>query len=429
MAVHDDAIDGAKPLGSQRELSLLSLLELSNELNVLRDLYEIVDVALYNMMGHFGSARAALWVMPDDASQDAVLLRSQGIPDAIARGVGAVWSQWLSKHGDALSSPVTIEELTEAGLPGLDLARQSGIQLLAPITARRRLVGFIALGKRVGGSAFHELDREVLEASLNLLGTAIENTNVYNRSMENNRRLRIANEKLQELDRLKSEFFRNLNHELRTPLTVMHAYLDSLIGGEDAGSQRREHLAVVREQAVKLSGMILNLLDYSKLMDEALKISTARQDVVAVLREYYEQRRPGITADLREFRFSAGSNTPLAFFEKGRLLQIVDCLVDNAVKFTAQGAVIHLRIEGERDESGDWVRIDVEDDGPGIPSDRVPFVFDSFRQGDGSATRTQGGMGLGLAVARQLAEKMKGRLDVRSEMGRGTVFSLRVPAA
>jgi signal transduction histidine kinase len=426
--VNEGATDNERPLESQRELSLLSLLELSNELNLLRDLYEIVDVALFNMMGHFGSARAALWVMPEDSSQEAVLLRSQGIPDAIARGVGAVWSRWLSANPDALSAPVLIDELASAGLPGLDLARQSDIQLLAPIAARRRLVGFIALGKRVGGSAFLKLDREVLEASLNLLGTAMENTNVYNRSIENNRRLRLANEKLQELDRLKSEFFRNLNHELRTPLTVMHAYLDSLIGGEEPQSQRREHLSVVREQAVKLSGMILNLLDYSKLMDEKSKISTARQDAVAVVREYYEQRRPGITADLRELRFSAASGVPFALFERGRLLQIVDCLVDNAIKFTAQGAVIHLRIEADTDGAADWVRIDVEDDGPGIPPDRVAFVFDSFRQGDGSATRVQGGMGLGLAVARQLAEKMDGRLDVRSEMGRGTVFSLRMPA-
>jgi len=419
----------SRPLESQRELSLLALLELSNELNVLRDLYEIVDVALYNMMGHLASARAALWVMPEDSTQDAVLLRSQGIPEPIARGLGAVWSRWLSVHVDTLQAPVAIADLTAAGVPGVDLAEQNGVQLLAPISVRRRLVGFIALGKRVGGKEFSALDREVLKASLHLLGTAIENTTVYNRSVENNRRLRIANEKLHELDRLKSDFLRNLNHELRTPLTVMQAYLDSVIGREEPGTQRNAHLVVVREQALKLSGMILNLLDYSKLMDDSAQIATRRQDIAHILREFHEERRPGITSGLRDFRFSSSSDEMFALFEEGRLLQVVDCLIDNAVKFTPQGSVIHIRIDAESSGDREWIRVNVEDDGPGIPTDRIPFVFDSFRQGDGSETRSQGGMGLGLAFAKQLAEKMAGGLDVRSEVGRGTVFSLRLPAA
>ena len=413
-----------------RELSLLSFLELSNELNALRDVYEIAEVALFNLMGHFGSARGAVWVLPEDSSQDAVLVRSQGIPEPVARAIGAVWTRWLLEKTSGDHEPILVSDLRKiVTVPGLDLAEKNGISMFAPITAQRRLVGVVALGHRVGGGEFGALDREVLEASLNLLGVALENTNLYNRMQENNRRLRNANEKLHGLDRLKSEFIRNMNHELRTPLTIMNAYLDSMLGGDGDVATTKEHLTVVKDHAQKLEGMLLNLLDYSKLMDDRLEMAPERGDVGNVIAKYYEDRRPGISADLREFRYSAASDVPPALFERERLIQIVDSLVDNALKFTPQGSQIHLRVESDHDEGRDWVRVDVEDDGPGIPDERLPHIFDSFRQGDGSETRQKGGMGLGLAFARTLAERMDGRLDVESQIGKGTVFSLRLPAA
>ena len=107
--------------------------------------------------------------------------------------------------------------------------------------------------------------------------------------------------------------------------------------------------------------------------------------------------------------------------------ECVEALVDNAVKYTPQGSHIHLRIDSEERDETTWFAVRVEDDGPGIPADRLIRIFESFVQGDGSVTREVGGMGLGLSLARSLAEKMQGRLDVTSEIGRGTTFTLLLP--
>jgi signal transduction histidine kinase len=408
---------------------MLSFLELSQELNVRMDLYEIADAALYNLLGHFGCSRGAFWVLPENAGRDPVLVRSQGIPEAAARALGCLWVRWFTNRPGGLLEPVLLSDVKDLpGAPPLDLAEESGIAMFAPVTARRSCLGLVALGRRVSGQGFHALDREILVGSLNLLGVSVDNTNLYNRAVENNRQLRKANEQLQELDRLKSEFLRNMNHELRTPLTIIIAYLDSVLGAEPQG-HRRDHLLVIAEQTQKLHGLLLNLLDFGQLLENRLAIELTRGDVREAIAAFYEDRRPGITADLREFRFSAASGPAIALFDRGRLLQIVERLVENAVKFTPRGSHIHLRVDSVTRDGADWIRVDVADDGPGIAADRLAFIFDSFRQGDGSETRVHGGLGMGLAFAQRLAEKLNGRLEVESELGKGSTFSLYLPAA
>jgi signal transduction histidine kinase len=109
------------------------------------------------------------------------------------------------------------------------------------------------------------------------------------------------------------------------------------------------------------------------------------------------------------------------------MLQVVDAHVDNAVKFTPEGSRIDLSVTTAEREGRRWIRVDVADDGPGIATDHMSVLFESFSQVDGSATRKVGGMGLGLAVARQLAERMDGALTAASKPGQGSVFCLYLP--
>ena len=427
-------IDERAPLGpaergartsSAREFSLLSMLELSNEISASSDLYEIADVALFNLMGQFGCARAAIW-MNGGVGHEAVLLRAHGLTPQVAKAVGNVWMKWLFGRPGGEMEPVLTSDLRELTMPGLSLAEDNGLAVFVPIAVRKKRIGLLALGTRVSGATFSVRDLEMLSASLNFVGISIENTTMYNRMLESNRSLRLANEQLLELDRLKSEFFRNLNHELRTPLTVMSAYLDSLMMAE-TDDPKRNQLQTVKDEAQKLEGMMLNLLDFGKLMGEGLDVDLQLGDVGHPLRAWVEDRRPGVTAELRELQYSQASELPPALYDRRRLLQIVDCLVGNAVKFCPPGSKIHVRVEPETKDGTEWVRVGVGDDGPGIPEDRLPHIWDSFRQGDGSETRKHGGMGVGLAFARRLAGELRGQLDVETELGRGTTFSLRLP--
>lgn len=406
---------------ARRELTVRSLVELSDALNTNTDPFEIADVAQFNLMGQYGCSKAALWLVPADRT-GAVLLRSYGIPPGLGRAIGAIWLEWLKKN--EVREAMLVEELKKVGsVPGVDLAEEADIALLAPVTAHGKLIGAIALGPRVSGAPFSHRDLHALHGSLNFIGIALENASFANQMTENNRRLRIANEQLQELDALKSDFLRNLNHELRTPLTVISGYVDSLLMADSLTPEvRTDHLKALRLQTSQLEVMVMRLLDFGKLRDDALEADVRPTDLVAVLRAYCSERRPGIAADLRDLRFSHAADIPVALADRMWVLRVVEALVDNAVKFCPGGSRIHVRVEAEKNR----VRVDVIDDGPGIPPDQVDHIWESFRQGDGSATRPQTGVGMGLPFARELCEKMGGSLDVTTELGEGTTFSARL---
>jgi len=421
-------LDPAEALrvAARREHELLAISELSRELTVGLDLYALADLVLLNLMGQLGASRAALWLLPDGAERRPVLLRSHGVSRRMADALGATVApdalHALGEERRILGSREFSERLHPATVT---LARREGIELLAPLSSRGETLGLVALGPAAGGASYGSVELDALQASLGMIGVALQNATLYNRLLENNRQLRMANEELTDLDRLKSEFLRNLNHELRTPLTVIIAYLSSV---EDQGGLPdtvREFTGVCLEESKKLKAMLENLLDFGAATRGALPLDVRRADLSLALRAYFEERLPGVTEGLREFVFEAPEGPLEAMFDRHRALQIVEALVENATKFTPSGTRITLRLRVD----GAMADVEVEDDGPGIPPERLTHIFGSFRQGDGSPTREVGGLGLGLAFALELAHRMKGRLTASSELGRGSLFRLSLPRA
>jgi signal transduction histidine kinase len=194
-------------------------------------------------------------------------------------------------------------------------------------------------------------------------------------------------------------------------------------------AKTREFLNVCLGESLKLKGLFESLLDFSEITADRLRMKLERGVVAEVLRPYCEERVPGISEGMRELTLSVAADVPEAQFDRHRLIQIVDLLVDNAVKFTPRGTHIDIRVHRQTDAGREWIAVEVCDDGPGIPPESVATLFQLFRQGDGSLTRRVGGLGLGLSFARELAEKMGGRLDVDSELGSGSVFRLMLAIA
>lgn len=417
-------------LVARREHELLALSELSQELTISLDLYGVADLVLFNLMGQLGTARAALWLISEHGRGVPVLLRSHGIDRRTASALGTACSAWLLERFGGEQRIVLATEMVEPSAHAASLlVRRESIALFAPILSRGELLGFLAIGPRVGAGAYGAVELQVLQTSLGMVGVALQNTKLYNRLLENNRQLRLANENLMELDRLKSEFLSNVNHELRTPLTVVIASLQILLEQDNPDPQAAEFLSAALGEANKLKGSLENLLDFSDLRRNGVQFHFETGDVAALLRGYYEGRLPGVTQGLRELTFRAAPELPPARFDRHRFLQVIDALVDNAIKFTPEGARIDLAVSSAERDGMAWVRIDVADDGPGIPPDDMSVLFESFSQVDGSATRRVGGMGLGLAVAKQLAERMDGVLIAASTSGVGSTFSLYLPIA
>lgn len=401
----------------RRENALASLFELSEELSVSRDPFAMGQLALLNALGHFGAARAALWAFPV-SSGAAVPLAVLGIGKNDAAALGAPLRAGLEVSG--ASAP---------GAPPPEI-RGAGFAIVVPILARGRRTGAFALGARVSGEAYERLDREYLHTAARMLGVALEHARLVHRTEETNRQLRRANLALTESDRLKAEFVANVNHEMRTPVTILKGYLDMLTAGPSASDLHARALGAMKTQTDQLARMVQDLLEFSSLSERRDPVERSAVDVAALLTRFADERRPGVLGGLRTLELEIEPGLPPALADPARVERAVDALIDNALKFTPVGTRIMLRAGTAPRATGEpWVQIEVVDDGPGIPAECVSGLFDPFRQGDGSSTRAVGGMGLGLALARGLIEKMEGRLEAESAFGAGARFRILLAAA
>ncbi len=415
-------------LVARREHSLMSLMELSQELTVTLDIYGISDLALFNLMGQMGTSKAALWMATGDNGQPPILLRTHGIRKQWARAIGTACGRRLMQGLQETEEILFARDLDGMiGAGPAHIIREAEVALLAPVIAKGKVFGIIALGSRVSGEEYSDVDIRVLHASLGMLGVAIENTGLYNRLLEQHRQLKTANEELKELDRLKSEFLSNVNHELRTPLTIVLAYLDILLDQEREESQRKDFLKTVSSESLKLMVLLENLLNFSEVSSDTSEIRLETGSVPALVRSVHEERLPGVAAGLRELVLAIDEDVPPAQFDPSAVRQILDVLIDNAVKFTPQGSRITLAVRKCDREGNTDVRVDVADDGPGVPPDKVDRIFESFSQGDGSSTRKVGGIGIGLSYARKHAERQGGCLILENDPGLGATFSLILP--
>jgi len=415
-------LEPALRLAALREHSLLSLSELMGSLSDATDAFQIADLALFNLMGQFGTSRGALWLYSGNDGTP-VVIRAHGIATSMARAVGLGGalrqSDWTARelkpilvHGGVAAPQSPVELLAQGG----------GLAALAPVAGRSGVLGFVAIGRRIDGSPYGETEVRSLQAALAVVGVAVENLGLRSRLADNNRRLRRANNELLEADRLKSEIVSNVNHELRTPLTIMIANLELLQDADVAAELRQHMVKVVLDQTFRLNDLVQNLLTLSDMSRDALDVSAEPGDLSALLDDYCLERHAGANAHMREFAWQL-EELPRARFDGKRLVQVLEALVDNAMKFTPEGARVELRAHRHATDPA-WVVVEVVDDGPGIAPDRLPRLFEAFRQGDGSITREVGGLGLGLALSRQLVEAMGGRIEAESTPGKGTTISM-----
>ena len=236
--------------------------------------------------------------------------------------------------------------------------------------------------------------------------------------------LETAHDQLKRLDRFKSEFFANITHELKTPLTLMLSPLTLLIDGHLGGvsDAQRSTLQSILKSGVKLSRLIGDLLDLSKLEESRLRLRVEQHDLVAYLETLLAQVAPLAQRKSIDLSFVAHVQNALVFCDIDRLERVFVNLLSNATKFTDAGGYVKVEL---RDE-GSSVCIEVVDSGIGFPSDMVEDVFRRFFQADMAGTRRYGGAGIGLALAKELVELHGGQIWAASEPGKGARFSIRL---
>jgi signal transduction histidine kinase len=242
---------------------------------------------------------------------------------------------------------------------------------------------------------------------------------------ENRRILEESNQKLIELDQIKSRFFANISHELRTPLTLLISPLESLQKTKSSrlDEETKDILTLMHNNAMRLLKLINDLLDLVKLDSKKMEVKKEPFEIQSFLQGLVQSiQRPARDKGLRlTSEISDGLGCLLA--DQDKLEKIVLNLLFNSIKFTPSGGRIELSAVAEQSS----LVIRVKDTGAGISGENLPHIFDRFWQADSSARRKYQGTGIGLALVKELAEVQGGTVEAESRLGRGTTLTVRIP--
>jgi len=242
---------------------------------------------------------------------------------------------------------------------------------------------------------------------------------------KNKRELEESHRKLVELDRLKSRFFANISHELRTPLTLLLSPLESLMQRADSAfdTRTRDVFETMHANAMRLLKLINDLLDLIRLESGRMDIKNDPVNVADFLKGLASAVKQ-VAVDKRiTFETHVGAELDRILTDRDKVEKIVLNLLFNALKFTPAEGRVELRAEKQDDN----FVLTVTDTGVGISEKNLPFVFDRFWQADNSSKRKFHGVGIGLALVKELVEMTRGSVTVKSEEGKGTVFTVKLP--
>lgn len=232
--------------------------------------------------------------------------------------------------------------------------------------------------------------------------------------------------RLRQLEETRREFVANVSHELRTPLSMITGYVETLLdGAKDDPAVLPRFLETVQRHAQRLTFLIDDLLTISQVESGTLAMQRQSLDLAAAVAEVLEDQT--VRAADRGVHLTSEVVAGLrAHADPDRLRQVLSNLVDNAIKYGRPEGSVKVRAEPAAEG---WVKVQVEDNGPGVPPEALPRLFERFYRVDRARSREQGGTGLGLAIVKHIVQSHGGEVGVWSEQGRGTTFSFTLPSA
>jgi signal transduction histidine kinase len=287
-------------------------------------------------------------------------------------------------------------------------------RLVAPLLLSARTIGMMSVVRRAPDS-FTPDEREVLTLLGRLVATAVQNIRSYEAERQ-------TVEELRRLSTLRADFVSLVSHELRSPMAAVIGSARTLQQRwrQLAPEQRESFLALIADETSRLATLIADVLDTSRIEAGTFSFAFEPVDLAQLVEE--SVAHAGLSQDEVEVRVDVGKGLPPVRGDRQRLRQVLANLIDNAVKYSRAGSAVEVSVRAEDGR----VEVTVRDSGPGIPREQQKLIFEKFgRARVGGAVKP--GSGLGLFIARSIAEAHGGSLEVRSALGRGSTFTLALP--
>jgi signal transduction histidine kinase/ligand-binding sensor domain-containing protein/DNA-binding response OmpR family regulator len=234
-------------------------------------------------------------------------------------------------------------------------------------------------------------------------------------------------EKLKEIEKIKSRFFANLSHEFRTPLMLIKGPAEQLASGRDV--DKVEQIKLIQRNSEKLQTLIDQLLELTQLEAGSLLLKAKKENIVSLAKGIFYSFCSLAEQKNIKLDFVSFSEKISAWIDADKFEKILNNLLSNAFKFTADGGKISLNILEHNSVNGENILLTINDTGIGIPENKLHRVFDRFYQVDDSTKRPYGGSGIGLALVKELVDLHKWQISVESEVGRGTQFCVIIPTS
>ena len=304
-----------------------------------------------------------------------------------------------------------------------------GVVVVVPLTLRGELRGFITLGEKVSHDAFTKEDIELVEGVAKQAAIAIENARLYygmeQEVSERTLELREANQRLEDLLEVKSEFLDIASHQLRTPTSIIRGMLSMVVDGS-AGKQEKEFIYDSFQASERLTVIINDLLDATELEGKEMKVELKEVSLFELLEKSVKLfEKPAQTKGI-DLIFKPAPNlrtSPLLRLDTDRFRSAVENLIDNSVKYTRVGSVtVSAR------QTPNQVFITVKDTGIGVRKDDLGKLFQKFSRGEDASKMAPNGSGLGLFIAKKIVEAHDGKIEASSPgRGEGTSFLITLP--
>jgi signal transduction histidine kinase len=424
------AIDNARLLEDVRRRSreFESLLEIGRSIVERHALADVLPLVTRSVNRVMRTSHCVLFLRRGD---ELVVAAHEGLEDELVQAFRGLRADGHSLSGRVIAEarPVASWDMVqEPGMKFGGIVESLGYRSFLGVPLRRgaEILGTLEVVTRDQQRRFGLDDQRLMGAFADQAAVAIENARLFDDARAHLAGVVEANRRLEELDRLRQAYLRNVSHEFRTPLTVIKGYAEFLMEAGSPGPEGlKDMMRILVESCDRVIDLVDTLLEVGRVEQEEAErmLEVQTLDLRELAAASLEPVRPaaerkGVALDL-EF---SGDSLEMEG-DRGLLRQVVRKLVDNAVKYSPPGARVAVRGRAR----GEELALEVEDRGIGIAEEHLPRIFEKFYMVDGGVTRRLGGTGVGLYLVREIVRLHHGQVDVQSLPGQGSVFSVRLP--